>query len=399
MEVSAASKVSSSEILDPYVGPRPYTRSQEDQRRFFGRDDETDEIVSLILGHRLVLVYAQSGSGKTSIMEAQVAPTLGKYGFDVLPRARVGITSDTKIELDSFNVSHTSSGLVNFYMINAFQSLRPEVEPRSVAKKTLVQFLQDYFATTEGLYTDHKVLVFDQMEELFTYYPGNTWREQQYDFFKQIAETVDQTTELRIVFVIREDYLAELDRFTDILPERLRPRFRLERFQKEAALAAIRGPIETAGESTKNLKSVSQEEVDSQIEMIVEELLRIQVEDPFSGRPHELKGEFIEPIQLQIVCQRWWQELSSGEMQGTPSRLKALANVDTALQEFYETCILEASKDSKLNEGIVRRLCQEKLITSSGTRAFVHRGAFTDLIGGRNKAFSLRSLFRKKSKW
>jgi hypothetical protein len=66
--------------MDPYVGPRYYTRSQKDQSRFFGRDEETEEIVSLILGHRVVLIYAQSGAGKTSIMEAQVAPTLEKYG-------------------------------------------------------------------------------------------------------------------------------------------------------------------------------------------------------------------------------------------------------------------------------------------------------------------------------
>src|SRR5215217_6586940 len=82
--------------LNPYVGARPFTRSLDDRRRFYGRDDETDEIVSLILSHRLVLIYGPSGAGKTSIFEAQVAPTLEQHGFDVLPRARAGIASDEK---------------------------------------------------------------------------------------------------------------------------------------------------------------------------------------------------------------------------------------------------------------------------------------------------------------
>ena len=39
--------------LDPYVGPRPFTRDKLNQIRFFGREDEAEEIVSLILVTRL----------------------------------------------------------------------------------------------------------------------------------------------------------------------------------------------------------------------------------------------------------------------------------------------------------------------------------------------------------
>jgi hypothetical protein len=82
-------------IIDPFIGPRPFRRDIEDQRLFFGRDKETNEILSLIFAHQLVLIYAQSGAGKTSILNAQVTPALEKYGYNVLPTARVGIGSDT----------------------------------------------------------------------------------------------------------------------------------------------------------------------------------------------------------------------------------------------------------------------------------------------------------------
>jgi hypothetical protein len=89
------------QIIDPFVGPRPFRR--EDQRLFFGRDKETNEILSLIFAHQLVLIYAQSGAGKTSILNAQVTPALEKYGYNVLPTARVGIGSDTKVGLKKFD--------------------------------------------------------------------------------------------------------------------------------------------------------------------------------------------------------------------------------------------------------------------------------------------------------
>jgi hypothetical protein len=39
--------------FEPYIGPRSFKREIEDRLRFFGRDAETKEIVSLIMSHRL----------------------------------------------------------------------------------------------------------------------------------------------------------------------------------------------------------------------------------------------------------------------------------------------------------------------------------------------------------
>jgi DNA-binding beta-propeller fold protein YncE len=388
-------------ILDPYIGPRPFKRDIEDQKRFFGRDDETDEIVSLILGHKIVLIYAQSGTGKTSIFNAQVAPTLEKYGFQVLPTARVGIASDTKSDFNSLNmnsskISSSSSSssfprLINSYMLNALQSLKPEIDSKSLLTRSLSSFLKDYFPLNHSNKNNKikaQVLVFDQLEELFNFYPGSTWRKQQEDFFEQITEALEENPSLRIVLVIREDYLAELDHFTKILPGRLRARYRLERLGKNAALLAIKGPLRAIKTKSGSLNAYSEQEIDNQIQILVEELLKIHVEDPFTGKPQQLNGEFVEPIQLQIVSQRWWQEISSGRPQTTQARLQALADVDSALQEFYEDSVYDAVKNTNICQGIVRKLFEEKLITSTGTRAFVHWGAFAQFIQGANKSIS-----------
>jgi hypothetical protein len=58
-----------------------------------------------------------------------------------------------------------------------------------------------------------------------------------------------------IVLIIREDYLASLDPFRDSLPEKLRPRFRLELMSKTSALEAVKGPLESMNNPNLNIES------------------------------------------------------------------------------------------------------------------------------------------------
>ena len=72
---------------NPYPGPRPFERGEHNL--FFGRDREVADLLSLMIAHREVLLYAQSGAGKTSLLNAGVMPSLIQEGFEVLPVARV----------------------------------------------------------------------------------------------------------------------------------------------------------------------------------------------------------------------------------------------------------------------------------------------------------------------
>ena len=72
----------------PYVGARPFER--EDQPYFFGRDEEARQLTSLVIAHRVVLFYAPSGAGKTSLLKAKVIPDLEeRRRVQVLPVSRV----------------------------------------------------------------------------------------------------------------------------------------------------------------------------------------------------------------------------------------------------------------------------------------------------------------------
>ena len=73
---------------EPYVGPRPF--EQSDRAVFFGRTQEANELVSLLTAHAAVLLYSQSGAGKTSLVKAGLIPLLvDEEKFNVLPPMRV----------------------------------------------------------------------------------------------------------------------------------------------------------------------------------------------------------------------------------------------------------------------------------------------------------------------
>ena len=113
-----------------------------------------------------------------------------------------------------------------------------------MSNKSLSEFLNEYFPSNDDADDSHisKVIIFDQFEELFNIFPKQ-WHKQQIIFFKQITDALNKNPHLRIVFVIREDYLAQLDPFSKVLPEKLRPRFRLERLRKDAAIQSYKGTI------------------------------------------------------------------------------------------------------------------------------------------------------------
>jgi len=109
------------------------------------------------------------------------------------------------------------------------------------------------------------------------------------------------------------------------------------------------------------------------IDNLIEDLLKIRVET-LDGRSHEIKGKYVEPIQLQVVCQRLWNKLMTSQVDHiTQDPIAFLGDVDRALEDFYAETIREASEQTSISEDIIRNWVEEKLITSSETRGIVHR--------------------------
>jgi hypothetical protein len=60
--------------MEPYRGLQPYT--EENEEIFFGRDAEKAILIDKILSEKLSLLFAATGVGKSSLLQAAVMPEL-----------------------------------------------------------------------------------------------------------------------------------------------------------------------------------------------------------------------------------------------------------------------------------------------------------------------------------
>jgi hypothetical protein len=120
----------------------------------------------------------------------------------------------------------------------------------------------------------------------------------------------------------------------------------------------------------------------------------------------EVIGEFVEPVQLQVVYQNLWQGLPPNATQITEEHLATFGSLDHPLANFYETAIHAAATQARTSERELRQWCEQRLIiTPPGIRGIVHRGA-TSTEGISNKALDIledkhliRSEWRAGSRW
>jgi hypothetical protein len=335
---------------EPYVGPRPFDRG--DESLFFGRDHEAVEVVSLILSHPVVLLYAPSGSGKTSLLKARVIPLLEEKSVEVLGPARVG--GETHQE-------GPREAVKNVFLFNALMSIQPEAAIAGVLSgKSLAEFLGERpYPPAEDL-QPVRLLLFDQFEEIFTSYPDR-WPNRA-DFFEEIGAALEEDPRLRAAFAMREEYIASLDPYAGRLPERMRTRYRLEPLREQPALEAVKRPV------AKFHRSFAE----GAAEDLVDNLLHRSVKTPDGMAV--ASSEFVDPLQLQVVCRRLWGSLPADVTIIERDHITGYADIDKALEEYYDECIRQVVQEEGCDEAALRSWFEDKLITSEKTRSLVFRG-------------------------
>ena len=97
---SQSPNLPTSQITNPYVGPRTF--DYEQRHLFFGREREARDLLARVLSERLLLFYAQSGAGKSSLLRTRLIPQLQEErGFVVLPVGRVSGELPAGVRLES----------------------------------------------------------------------------------------------------------------------------------------------------------------------------------------------------------------------------------------------------------------------------------------------------------
>ena len=334
---------------NPYVGPRTF--KEEERNLFFGRDREALDLVSLVVSERLVLFYAQSGAGKSSLVNTKLIPALREEeGYKILPVGRVGGAEST---------AAAGAQVHNIYMYNLLNSLLKDHNRRdSLSKLRFTEFLHQFLEKDEDGDQRH-VLIIDQFEEIFSMYPEE-W-EKRKDFFMELAQAMKEFHRLWIVLVMREDYIANLDPYVYLLPGKLRVRYYMQRLERDGALKAVQEPV-------KKLRPFAQDVA----ETLVENLAGIKVQRPdehMEMRP----GQFIEPLQLQVVCQYLWEHLPPGS-EITFEDLRLIGDVDKILVKYYDARVSKVAQEKQISQRLIRKWFEEKLITNGGLRNMILKG-------------------------
>jgi WD40 repeat protein len=344
---------------NPYVGPRTFLK--EEGHLFFGRDREARDLSAIVAYDKCVLFYAQSGAGKSSLINTRLIPYLEGQLYEVLPVARVSGNWPKGPESP------------NIYIYNLIRSLiQHEVESDSLINLSLSQFLAKLNEEENGYFYDVKLptnirsgqefepwrraLIIDQFEELFSTHP-EAWGKRE-DFFIQIAQAMKDDPYLWVVFVMREDYIAALDPYAHLLSNKLRTRYYMQRLSREAAINAVRKPVETLRPYDAGVA-----------EQLVDDLSSIKIQKP-DGTPDTKPGQYVEPVQLQVVCYGLWQNLPKGTSI-TKKDLQDVGDVDEALGKYYAGRVAEVAEKKNVKERFIRDWIERKLIAPGGIRNMV----------------------------
>jgi len=346
---------------DRYKGTAPYQDKELDRKTFFGREREARSLLSLVLAERLVVLFAKSGMGKSSLINAGLVQPLRDRGF--LPLV-VRLNDQRRALTDAL-----------------FDGIRRAAEDAGVdLVEGKTSSLWTYFRTTEcwSRADDllRPVLILDQFEEIFTLHGTASRR----GLIEQLGELIrgrlsleraagerlhHEPADVRVVIAMREDFLANLEELAKDIPAILRSRFRLGPLNGEAAREAIVEPAKLESDVFETTRFSYQPEA---VERMIGFLARRRVGDVSAD------SDEVEPVQLQLICHYLEETVRARQRTGglqreisiSESDLGGNEELEQVLEGFYDRTIA-AVRPRRKAVGI-RRLCERRLISASGRR-------------------------------
>ncbi len=320
---------------------RPYKfldyYTENDAGIFFGREEESRTIASKVLAHRTFILHGRSGVGKSSVIRAGVIPLLKQQDCDV------------KIIRSFIDPVHQIRDTL-------MQMLKPEDREKAGGGSGFPDVL-------ERLTIGRPVIfIFDQFEELFSMLSDENRKQ----FIAGIGSLRKrESLPVHLVFVLREDLLAEMSQIKQTIPDIFYYEYRLQRLTREQAATAIREPARLVGCRYE----------DALISRLLDDL---SVNDK------------IDPPQLQIVCDVLYDDrdtrdtLTLGEYDSLGGSQKILAGyLERVLSRFSPAeleCVQTLLKNfiGENNQGMVLRqselegrVCEQSAASITGVNVLI----------------------------
>jgi len=202
-------------MKSPFKFLDSYTK--DDRDIFFGRDREIEELYQRVFESKLLLVYGVSGTGKSSLIHCGLANKFQETDWLPLVIRRGG---------------------------NIIENMASAIRSASLSdQRSKFSTAGDFRKGVRSLYLDYYkpvYFIFDQFEELFIF--GD--KEERKSFISIVKLLTESELQCRMIFVMREEYMAGITEFEKYIPTIFSNRVRIEKMSHINALEAIKGPCE-----------------------------------------------------------------------------------------------------------------------------------------------------------
>lgn len=296
--------------------------NQNDTDIFFGRDEEIEALYEMVFQNPILLVYGASGTGKTSLIQCGLAGKFKSYDWLALTIRR-GTNINASLEKA---------------LIDAGAN---ELDDEDTLVKDPAKKLTGLLRLIKGVYLNSFkpiYLIFDQFEEL--YILGK--KDEQEKFIEAVKEILKAQQPVKMIFSIREEYLAHLFEFEKEVPQLLRKKLRVEPMTLDKVTDVIRG-INNFKLSNVRIKT-------DEIDAITQEIF-----DRLQGKKKTLT---IQLPYLQVFLDKLYIETTKDESRQadaliTMEVLNRIGDIGDVLRNFLEEQVKGISQKLSSDNGVV----------------------------------------------
>ena len=204
-------------LVNPFPGLRPFTF--DESHLFFGREGQSDALLTRLRRRRFIAVVGTSGSGKSSLVRAGLLPAL--YGGFMTPAGsswRVAVLRPGNDPMGNLALALNAPDVLGAG--NEDPVIHRTLIETTLRRSTLG--LVDAVQQARLLSHENLLIVVDQFEELFRFQQllqRETSDDEATAFVKLLLEATRQReVPIYIVLALRSDYLGDCAQFRD-LPE------------------------------------------------------------------------------------------------------------------------------------------------------------------------------------
>ena len=344
MSKSAGQGTIATKLINPFPGLRPFHTNEA--HLFFGREGQSEEVLTNLSRNKFAAILGASGTGKSSLIYCGLLPILyGGFLHNGRSRWKVIISRPGSAPINNLaqSIAETFSGADNEQKIEIDSLINRALLKRSSAG--ILNVIKQYGVKSQ----ENVLLLIDQFEELFRFQFSHRDAEtaNQVDHFINMIANIVKQTEIPVYVVItmRSDFIGECSPYQELTSLINESHYLIPRMVREDFQKAITGPIAVGGGKI----------TDQLVQLLLNEM---------GNNPDEL------PI-LQHALMRTWDYWTNHGDTSVPIGLneyEAIGRLERALSNHANEAFDELSFEQKHTCEIIFKSLTEKGADNRGIR-------------------------------